>query len=47
MNGWFVYILYFKGDTPLIMATKKDMVEIVTLLLDRGADISCKNKVKK
>ena len=27
------------------MATKKDMVEIVKLLLDRGADISSKDKV--
>ena len=34
-----------QGDTPLIMATKKEMVEIVRLLLDRRADISSRNQV--
>ena len=34
-----------QGDTPLIMATKKGMVDAVNLLLDRGADISSKNQV--
>ena len=35
-----------KGDTPLIMATKKGMIDIATLLVDRGADSSSKSKVK-
>ena len=35
-----------KGDTPLIMATRKDSKDIVKLLLHRGADISKENKVK-
>ena len=34
-----------QGDTPLMMATKKGMVEIAKLLLDRGADIRSKDKV--
>ena len=34
-----------QGDTPLIKATKKEMVEIVKLLLDHGADSSCKGTV--
>ena len=34
-----------QGDTPLMMATKKEMVEIVKLLLDRGAVISSRDKV--
>ena len=34
-----------QGDTPLIMATKKEMVDAVKLLLDRGADISSKDEV--
>ena len=34
-----------QGDTPLMMATKKGMVEIAKLLLDRGADISCRDQV--
>ena len=36
-----------QGDTPLMMATKKEMVDIVKLLLDRGVDSSSKNKVKQ
>ena len=35
-----------QGNTPLIMATRKGMVDIVRLLLDRGADISMKDKVR-
>ena len=34
-----------QGDTPLMMATKKKTIEIVNLLLDRGADVSSRNKV--
>ena len=36
-----------QGDTPLMMATEKEMVEIVNQLLDRGADKSSKDKVNK
>ena len=34
-----------QGDTPLMMATKKGMIDAVKLLLDCGADSSCKDKV--
>ena len=34
-----------QGDTPLIMVTKREMVEIVKLLLDRGADMNSKDQV--
>ena len=40
--------LYFylqQGDAPLLMATQKGMVDIVKMLLDRGADSSSKDKV--
>ena len=39
-------VLYsLQGDTPLMLATKYGMMEIVKLLLDRGADGSTVNKV--
>ena len=38
-------MLLQQGDTPLMMATKKEMVDIVKLLLDRGADINSRNQV--
>ena len=34
-----------QGDTPLMMATKREMIDIVKLLLDRGADISSRDQV--
>ena len=34
-----------QSNTPLIMATKKGMTDIVQLLLDRGADVNRKDKV--
>ena len=34
-----------QGDTPLMMATKKEMVDTVKLLLDRGANISSRDQV--
>ena len=34
-----------QGDTPLMMATKKGMIDAVKLLFDRGADISSKDQV--
>ena len=34
-----------QGDTPLIMATKREMIDIVKQLLDRRADSSSKDKV--
>ena len=34
-----------QGDTPLIMATKRDMDDIVKLLLDKGVDINAMDKV--
>ena len=34
-----------QGYTPLMMATKKEKLEIVKLLLDRGADINSSDKV--
>ena len=34
-----------KGDTPLIAATKKGMIDFVKLLLDHSADSSSKDKV--
>ena len=34
-----------QGDTPLMMATKREMIDIVKLLLDHGADISSRDKV--
>ena len=34
-----------QGDTPLMMATKKEMVDTVKLLLDRGADSSSRDQV--
>ena len=34
-----------QGDTPLIMAIKKGMVDIVKLLLDHGADINSRDQV--
>ena len=36
-----------QGDTPLMMATKKGMIDAVKLLLDRGADLSSRKKVFK
>ena len=35
-----------QGDTPLITATKKGMLDAVQLLLDHRADSSCEDKVK-
>ena len=34
-----------QGHTPLMMATEKEMTDIVKLLLDRGADSSCTEQV--
>ena len=34
-----------QGHTPLMMATEKEMTDIVKLLLDRGAEISCRDEV--
>ena len=34
-----------QGDTPLIMATKRYMDDIVKLLLDKGVDINAMDKV--
>ena len=34
-----------QGETPLMMATKKEMVDIVKKLLDHGADINCSGEV--
>ena len=41
----YIYCFAQQGDTPLIMATKKRMSDIVIQLLDRGADSSSKGKV--
>ena len=34
-----------KGENPLMMATKKEIVDIVMLLLDHGADINSTDQV--
>ena len=34
-----------QGNTPLMMATKAEMIDTVKLLLDRGADISSRGQV--
>ena len=40
-------LLYFEqGNTPLLMATKKRMIDVVKLLLRGRADSSSKGQVK-
>ena len=34
-----------QGDTPLMMATRKEMIDIVILLFRHGADICCRDQV--
>ena len=42
----FIYLFFSpQGDTPLILATKQNMIEFVKLLLKGGADVSRKDKV--
>lgn len=42
-----VYFCLFKeGETPLIKATKMRNIEIVELLLDKGAKVSAVDKVR-
>ena len=38
--------LIAQGETPLIVATKKEMTHFVQLLINRGADINRKDHVK-
>ena len=38
-------MLSIQGDTPLMMATKKEMVDVVKKLLDHRADINSRDKV--
>ena len=41
----YIMLCSQQGDTPLLMATKKEMMDTVKLLIDRGADIDRKDKV--
>lgn len=46
MNKDYNYVCLFKeGETPLIKATKMRNIEIVELLLDKGAKVSAIDKV--
>ena len=50
LSIYLSFNLYFvlfspQGDTPLIMAIKQSMIDIVKLLLKGGADVSRKDKV--
>lgn len=38
-------LLFQEGETPLIKATKMRNIEIVELLLDKGAKVSAMDKV--
>ena len=41
----YVHYKWQQGDTPLITATKKGMIDVAKQLLDRGADSSSIGKV--
>ena len=44
----FIFSLYSpQGDTPLILASKQSMIDIVKLLLKHGADSAIKDNVKR
>ena len=41
----YIHYKWQQGDTPLITATKKGMIDVAKQLLDRGADSSSIGKV--
>ena len=45
LNMYRIVLYSLQGDTPLMLATKHGMMDIVKLLLDCGADGSRVNKV--